>query len=171
MESEDLQLTTACVEHQFADPLSVIQEALATGGIDAEIVAPGAPTPTVVDAAAALGVGIDAIIKSVLFVNRRGECALAIAAGTDRIDRKLLEAVTGLSKLRLANPAEVIERTGFAPGGVPPIAHRTRMPVVVDDAVMEREAVFGGAGSEQHLLRIAPSDIVQLSAAVVASIT
>lgn len=155
----------------FPDPVQTIANAVASSGVDAEIIEPGAETPTVIAAAAALGVETGAIIKSVLFVSRGGECVLAIAAGTDRIDRKALQVVTSLRKLRLAQPEEVLEVTGFEAGGVPPIAHKAHIPVVVDESVLNRSSVYGGAGTDSHLLKISPNDIVRLTGATIAPIT
>lgn len=136
----------------------------------AEILAPAVPMPTVPLAAAAIGVREDQIIKSVLFQTRSGEVALAIASGTARIDRQLLSQVTGLPSLKLADAATVLAATGYPAGGVAPIGHATSFPVVIDQRVMELDVVYGGAGSEETLLRISPVDIERLTGAIVADI-
>ncbi|MCC6792941.1 MAG: YbaK/EbsC family protein [Thermomicrobiales bacterium] len=126
--------------------------------------------PTVPLAAAAIGVREDQIIKSVLFRTKPGEVALAIVSGTARIDRSVLEQVTGLPGLKLADPSTVLHRTGYPAGGVAPIGHATQFPVVIDLRVMDQDVVYGGAGSEETLLRIAPFDIERLTGAIVADI-
>jgi prolyl-tRNA editing enzyme YbaK/EbsC (Cys-tRNA(Pro) deacylase) len=144
---------------------------LVENGIEAVIVAPGVPMPTVPLAATAIGVEVDQIVKSVLFVNRGGDAVLAIASGVARIDRALLGAVTGLEGLRLAGPDAVLAITGYPAGGVAPVGHLTPVPVVIDQRVMDLPLVYGGAGSESSLLAISPADIFRLTNATVASVT
>lgn len=144
---------------------------LADHAVQAEILAPGVPMPTVPLAAAAIGVREEQIIKSVLFKDGAGAAVLAIACGTARIDRHRLAEVTGIPGLRLADAETVLAATGFPAGGVSPVGHATRFPVVVDQRVMDSEHVYGGAGTEETLVKIAPIDIVRLTSAVIADIT
>jgi prolyl-tRNA editing enzyme YbaK/EbsC (Cys-tRNA(Pro) deacylase) len=138
--------------------------------LDAELVAPGVPTPTVALAAAALGVPPERIFKSILFQARDGACALTIACGNARVDPTRLEAVTGLARLRLASPAVALAVTGYPAGGTPPVGHREWLPVVVDTAVAAQAWGWAGGGREELMVRIATADIVRLTGARVAGI-
>lgn len=138
--------------------------------VDHEIVAPGVPMPTVPDAAAAIGVSVGQILKTLLFQDREGGFVVAIACGTGRVDRTLLAAVTGSGKLRVADAPAVLQVTGYPAGGVAPLGLPAQLSVVVDSAVMALPFAWGGAGREELLLRIAPADIVRLNNATVAEI-
>ncbi|MCC7021818.1 MAG: YbaK/EbsC family protein [Thermomicrobiales bacterium] len=138
--------------------------------IDVEFVAPGVPMPTVPSAAAAIGVPEEAILKTLLFVDDAGNHVVAIANGTRRIDAKRLANVSGLTRLRAANPDAVEEITGYAAGGVAPIGLKPGVRVIVDEAVTALPVAYAGGGREHLLLRIAPTDIVRLNAAQVAPI-
>ena len=149
-----------------ADLLAYLDEQ----GIDAELVAPGVAMPTVELAAAAIGAREEQILKSLLFRGRDGRLVLAIAAGTGRVDRGLLAAVTGLDRPRLADAATVLAATGFPAGGVAPVGHRTRLEVVVDRRAAALDVAYGGGGAEELLLRIRPEDIVRLTGARIVDI-
>ncbi|MDI3339040.1 MAG: YbaK/EbsC family protein [Sphaerobacter sp.] len=154
-----------------ADPgVARLARYLAEHDIDAEILVPGQPTPTVPLAAAALGVDPDQIIKSLLFQGKDGDCVLAVVRGTARVSRTRLTAATGLRQPKLAPPDVVRDRTGYEPGGTPPIGHVTPVPVVVDRAVLDEPVVFGGGGSDRAMLRIRSADIVRLTGARVADL-
>lgn len=144
---------------------------IAANNLDATVLVPGLPMPTVPLAAAAIGVPQTQILKSLVFTTVDGVLVLAIAAGPSRIDRVRLASAAGLSKLRLADPAVVLTATGYPAGGVAPIAHATPIPVVIDAAAASLVIAYGGAGTEDALLRIAPTDIVRVTSAVVANIT
>ncbi len=139
--------------------------------VDAEILMPGVPMPTVPLATAAIGVAEPRILKTLVFVTKDGRLVLAIVAGSARVDRALLAASAGLPPLRLADPAIVLAATGYPAGGVAPIAHLTPIPVIVDTEAAALDAAYGGAGTDPALLRIAPADIVRLTNAKIAAIT
>ncbi len=142
-----------------------------THHVDAEILMPGVPMPTVPLAAAAIGVAESRILKSLVFATTDGRLVLAIVAGPARVDRARLAAAAGLPSLRLADPAVVLAATGYPAGGVAPIAHLTPIPVIVDTEAAALDIAYGGAGIEEALLRIAPADIVRLTNATIAAIT
>ncbi|HXF63051.1 MAG TPA: YbaK/EbsC family protein, partial [Caldilineaceae bacterium] len=95
-------------------------------------------TPTVPAAAAVLGVEPDQIIKTLLFVlNAREQdgvppAVVVIGNGENRIDKRALGRRFGLTpkRVKLADPATVLELLGYPAGGVPPFGHRTRLPVL-----------------------------------------
>jgi Cys-tRNA(Pro) deacylase len=152
-----------------APPLDLAAE-LRTLGLDLAIVAPGVPMPTVETAAAAMGVAAERIFKSVLFRADDGRCVMAIACGRWRIDTPRLAALAGAPRLRLAPPEVVLAVTGYPAGGTPPIGHRERFPVFVDTRVAAQDWGWAGGGREELLVRVAPADIVRLTAAQVADL-
>jgi Cys-tRNA(Pro) deacylase len=139
-------------------------------GVDHVVVAPGVPMPTVPAAAAAIGVGVEQILKTLLFHDRDGGFVVAIACGTGRVDRTRLAAVSGSTKLRVADAPDVLRVTGYPAGGVAPLGLPHHLPVIVDSAVMELPVAWGGAGREELLLRVVPADVVRLNNATVAEI-
>ncbi len=151
-------------------PLDLAAELRALG-LDAELVAPGVPMPTVESAARALGVAPEHIFKSVLFQAADDRCVMGVACGTWRIDAKRLAALAGTPRLRLAPPAVVLAVTGYPAGGTPPVGHRERFPVFVDERVTAQGWGYAGGGREELLVRIAAADIVRVTAATVAAIT
>ena len=149
-----------------------VREALRLLELDARIVSPGTPMPTVPLAAAAIGCSVEQIIKTVVFVTRDRQPVIAIANGTRRIDRSRLAEAAAVDSLKLADPEFVLQVTGFPAGGVSPIGTRDRTAqVIIDPAVLEVEVVFGGAGTEDDLLELRTTDLLRLTAGTVAAIT
>jgi prolyl-tRNA editing enzyme YbaK/EbsC (Cys-tRNA(Pro) deacylase) len=141
-------------------------------GIDAALVSPGAPMPTVDHAARALGIAHENIAKSIVFEEKRGErrALLAVASGTTRVSASKLARAAGFSSLRLAASERVLTVTGYPAGGVPPVGHVQRLCVILDARLTGRDVVYGGGADEHHMLRISPSDIVRLTNATIADI-
>jgi Cys-tRNA(Pro) deacylase len=139
-------------------------------GIQATLIEPNIPTPTVLDAARALGVEPSDIIKSVAFESKDGTVVLVVAPGDRRIDTIKVAQLVGLEKLKMASSARVHEVTGYPAGGVPPVGHPEGLRVIVDASLLEREALIGGGGSERLLLRISPAEVVRATAAMTGDI-
>jgi prolyl-tRNA editing enzyme YbaK/EbsC (Cys-tRNA(Pro) deacylase) len=149
-----------------------VQAALRDLNLDAEIVSPGVPMPTVPLAAEAVGCHVDQIIKTIVFGAPDGSTIVGIANGTGRIDRGKLAAAAGVAKVKLADPGFVLDRTGYPAGGVSPIGIRDPAArVFVDEAVLNQSHVYGGAGTEDDLLRISPFELLEHSGGIRADIT
>lgn len=154
-------------------PRDVLAAYLASARVEATLVRSDRPTPTVAHAAAALGVPPAAIVKSIVFEHKQdaARVCLAIVPGDARVSRSKVGDALGVRQLRLASAGTVERVTGYPAGGVPPVGHRTAMPVVLDRRVAGLDVVFGGGGDEWHMLRIAPRDIQRLTRAAVADVT
>lgn len=146
-------------------------ELLERESIPATFLAPGIPMPTVPSAAAAIGVEERQILKTLLFCAREGQCVVAIACGTIKVDRQRLAHESGVASLRVASPEQVLAATGYPAGGVAPVGFKSQIPVVVDEAVLELDLAYGGGGHEWLLLQIDPAEIVRVNRAKVAAIT
>jgi len=125
-------------------------------------------TRTVDDAARALGVSRDAIVKTLVVICRDSVLAV-IVPGDRRLDISKLRGVA--RDCRLAKPGEVEALTGYSVGGVPPIALSEGVKVIVDRSLLDRGVVYGGGGGENLLLEFSPRDLVSLGFAVVLDVS
>ncbi len=141
-----------------------LQAYLTAHNVPAEIVHPAAETPTVPAAAAALGVPVDQIVKTLLFFID-GQPYTVIANGVRRVDPRKLATRFGTNrkKVRLAEGPAVIELTGYAPGTVPPLGHRQPLPALMDHGVLDHEVVYAGGGGIAAMLRVRSADLLRLT--------
>lgn len=153
-----------------------LQDYIAEHDIPAEIVRPPAAAAggcaTVAAAAEAMGVPVDTIVKSVLFVIRRAEPLLVIANGERRIDQRAIarKLEIGKRQVKTAKPEEVLAWTGYPVGGVPPFGHHAPIATWIDLAVLDQETVFGGGGETGSLVRIQAATLVSLTGAEVVQV-
>jgi prolyl-tRNA editing enzyme YbaK/EbsC (Cys-tRNA(Pro) deacylase) len=105
-----------------------------------------------------------------VFTGPGDEVVNAIACGTGKVDRQKLAVAAELPKVRIASPEIVLAATGFPAGGVAPVDLPDSAIVVIDERVVQQERVYGGSGTDLHMLRIRVADIVRLSKARIASI-
>ncbi len=127
------------------------------------------PTLTVETAAQAVGVPVDRIIKSILFLVD-GQPVLVIAGGRARVDRCRIAARYGIShkRIKLASPADVLAISGYEVGSMPPFGHRISLLTLMDRRLFEQDQdAYAGGGEENALLRIRPEEIRRVSQAEV----
>ncbi|MBA4117669.1 MAG: hypothetical protein C0514_02075 [Candidatus Puniceispirillum sp.] len=124
------------------------------------------------DAASAIGCHISQIVKSLIFrTQETREGVLVFVSGARQVDEELLEGYVG-ARIVKADAAFVREVTGFAIGGVPPVAHKMALPhIYIDEDLTLMDEVWAAAGtphgvfcvSGQDLLRATRGRVVRLS--------
>jgi prolyl-tRNA editing enzyme YbaK/EbsC (Cys-tRNA(Pro) deacylase) len=147
------------------NPVERVRQALVEAGLDADQVRElPADTSTAEAAAHAVGAPQGSIFKSLVFL-ADGAPMLVLVSGDQRADVKRLRAQLGLSKrrLRIAQPAEVLEHTGFEVGGVPPVGHENPLRTLVDRTLNRFETVWAAAGNAHAVFPIAYDQLVTLT--------
>src|SRR5437867_3241930 len=105
-------------------------------------------TATAPEAAPAIGTELGSMVKSLCFMVG-DQPVIVLAAGDMRVDDRKLGALydVGRKKVRIADADTTVAITGYAPGGVPPIGHRTVLPILIDQTLRRFEVVYAAAGS------------------------
>ncbi|MBW2178662.1 MAG: YbaK/EbsC family protein [Deltaproteobacteria bacterium] len=140
--------------------------------IDATIIPLSEHTPTVGDAARALDVATDLIIKSLVF-HIDGNPLLVINNGTARVDRKKLAAYLGVGrkKVKFAAPDQALEITGFIVGSMPPFGHRDKLRTLIDPAVARLETIYGGGGDINAMMRLQSDVLIETTRAEITELS
>ncbi|QEW21198.1 Cys-tRNA(Pro)/Cys-tRNA(Cys) deacylase YbaK [Marinibacterium anthonyi] len=141
-----------------------VRAALDAAGLTVEIV----ETPlarTAADAAAALGVAVDQIAKSIIFRGEdSGTAVLFLTAGGNQVDVARAAKLAG-EPLGKADAALVRAQTGFAIGGVSPVGHLTPIRAWIDPRLMEFDQVWAAAGTPHHVFPATPAQLQALTGA------
>jgi prolyl-tRNA editing enzyme YbaK/EbsC (Cys-tRNA(Pro) deacylase) len=129
-------------------------------------------TPTVADAAMALGVDTAQIIKSLVFLVDETPL-LVINNGLARVDRRKLGAILGVGRkrVRFASPERALAITGYIVGSMPPFGHCQLLQTLVDTAVAGLDMIFGGGGDIDAMMRLTPAELLRVTAAQVCTLS
>jgi prolyl-tRNA editing enzyme YbaK/EbsC (Cys-tRNA(Pro) deacylase) len=141
-----------------------VQVALAAAGVEAQVVELPRSTRSSKEAALAIGCEVRQIAKSVVF--RRADTdqpVLVIVSGHNRVDERLvakhLNAPIGKAD------AEFVKRTtGFAIGGVPPLAHTSPIHTLVDQDLLELDLLWAAAGTPHAIVPLTPQQLLRATA-------
>ena len=127
-------------------------------------------TKTAADAAAAIGVAVGQIVKSLVFAVD-GEIVMAYMSGANQLDEKKLAVAAGGVKCARVDADAVRAATGYPIGGVPPFGHATTLRIFIEPDLLQYdgvdEFVWAAAGTWNDVFPIAPNDLVRASGAVV----
>lgn len=146
-------------------PVERVKRGLRASGLDENLVRElPADTSTAEAAAQAVGAPQGSIVKSLIFL-ADGAPLLVLVSGDQRADVKRLRTALGLSKrrLRIAQPQEVLDLTGFEVGGVPPVGHEAPIRTLIDHTLSRFETVWAAAGNAHAVFPIAYEQLVTIT--------
>jgi len=126
-------------------------------------------THTAEQAAAALGCGVEAIVKSLLFLGDSGP-VLVLASGPNRVDTALVAAVVG-EPVSMADAKTVKTVTGSSIGGVPPVGHPEPIRTVMDETLLALPEVWAAAASQNSVFGIQPQRLAEVTKATIARVS
>jgi prolyl-tRNA editing enzyme YbaK/EbsC (Cys-tRNA(Pro) deacylase) len=146
-----------------------VQDSAHALGLDIIVREMAATTRTAEEAAAACGVTVGQIVKSLVFTGAdSGKLYLLLVSGTNRVDEKGVARHLG-EKLKRPDADAVRAATGFAIGGIPPFGHTTRLATYVDADLLQYDVVWAAAGTPKAVFPVAPARLRDaVGAAVIA---
>jgi prolyl-tRNA editing enzyme YbaK/EbsC (Cys-tRNA(Pro) deacylase) len=145
-----------------------VQEAARALGLTVEVREMSQSTRTAEEAAAACGVGVGQIVKSLVFTGASTRKPyLLLVSGSNRVNEKKGVAAHLGEVLKRPDANAVRELTGFAVGGIPPFGHATPLPTFFDRDLLQYEVVWAAAGTP---LAVFPSDPARLRDAIKATV-
>jgi Cys-tRNA(Pro)/Cys-tRNA(Cys) deacylase len=122
-------------------------------------------------AAQAIGFKLARTIKTLVVTTASGSFALALVPGSGQLSPKRMARAMGVKQIVMADTAAAERQTGYKVGGISPFATQQRMPVVMDEMLLEYDQVTINAGQRGVMLIMAPSVIQMVLSASVAAIT
>jgi prolyl-tRNA editing enzyme YbaK/EbsC (Cys-tRNA(Pro) deacylase) len=130
-----------------------LAERLRDRGLEIEVKMLSDSARTASMAAAAVGVEVGQIVKSLVFL-RDDEPVLVLCAGDRRVDAKRLG-------LKPAPAEQVREVTGFSIGGVPPLGHDTELETIIDESLRRFPVVWAAAGTPHAVFAIDTQALIE----------
>lgn len=124
------------------------------------------PTPTCETAAAAVGCTPAEIAKTLLFLVG-GKPAVVVTCGDMKVKSSLLKKAAGLSgKVKLPQAEDVLQYTGYSPGGVCPFLLSVDLPILLDTSMQRFPQVYAAAGNDYSAVPVTFSQLETLTGGV-----
>ena len=140
-----------------------VRACLAAAGSNAAVIELSETARSAQDAADSIGTELGSIVKSLVFAIA-GKPVMALVAGDRQCDTKALPAALGLDgKARRADADLVRDATGFSIGGVAPVAHDHKLPIVIDASLARFETIYAAAGHPYCVFATTAAELVRLT--------
>jgi prolyl-tRNA editing enzyme YbaK/EbsC (Cys-tRNA(Pro) deacylase) len=133
-----------------------VQDAARKLGLDVTAREMAESTRTAEDAAAACGVTVGQIVKSLVFVGAQsGRPYLLLVSGSNRVNEAGVAAHLG-EALKRPDGRSVRDMTGFAIGGIPPLGHDRPLRTYMDTDLLQYDVVWAAAGTPRSVFAVHP---------------
>jgi prolyl-tRNA editing enzyme YbaK/EbsC (Cys-tRNA(Pro) deacylase) len=158
------------MEKSLSPSSQKVQDALLKLGYSYKVLESETHTRTAQQAADRVGCKLGQIIKSLIFQGQQSrDPILVLTSGENRVNETRLSELIGESLIR-ADPEFVRSVTGFAIGGIPPVAHQQPMKTFIDEDLLQYETIWGAAGTPNSLFELTPDALKAMTGGAVANI-
>jgi Cys-tRNA(Pro)/Cys-tRNA(Cys) deacylase len=145
------------------------ESAAAALGIACRVLEHG-PVSSVAEAAAAQGVEVRDLVKTLVVRRAADDYVFVLVPGDRQISWPKLRALLGVNRLSMPDAATAKDATGYERGTITPFGSRTAWPVIADERMRGR-TISLGAGERGVALQLAADDAVATLAARWADVT
>jgi prolyl-tRNA editing enzyme YbaK/EbsC (Cys-tRNA(Pro) deacylase) len=147
-----------------------VSAAAEAAGLPFQIRQMPASTRTADEAAAACGVEVGQIVKSLVFRKAESrEPVLLLVSGANRVDPEAMKRVLGETIERMDADA-VRAETGFAIGGVAPLGSIKPIATFMDADLLAYGTIWAAAGAPNAVFQAEPNDLAAATGARIISV-
>ncbi len=113
-------------------------------------------------AALSLNCEVGAIVKSLL-LRTDNDFILCLVSGDKRCSLNKIKKIINIKDVSMANAEQVKGETGFSIGGVSPIAHLKKIPILIDLSLSRFEYVYAAAGHPHSIFKISYKKLIKIT--------
>ena len=122
-------------------------------------------------AAEATGYPLEMTVKTLVVELDERKYALALIPGDKQLSMKRLAKICRHKRAAMADTKTAERITGYLVGGISPFGTKQKLPVVMEEGIMNYDKVLINAGQRGKMILIAPAEIQKTLACTVASLT
>ena len=130
-----------------------------------EIIHHEKPIRTAQEGADYFGIELGQTAPTLVLKSEKGYFSMIISGSRGRVDLEELSGILGCNHLKMANPKEVQQITGYTVGSVPLVG--LSLPCIVDRELFRYPFIYGGTGEPTSTLKITPKALEKLNQVVV----
>ena len=127
-----------------------------------KVIALNSTARTAKDAADSLKCEVGAIVKSLLF-KANEDFLICLISGDKKCSLNKLKKILEKKDVAMASAEEVKTITGFSIGGVSPVAHVTKLSILIDKTLNRFEYLFAAAGHPNCVFKITYKQLVEIT--------
>lgn len=113
-------------------------------------------------AARELGISEHAAIKTLIMEDENKSPLIILMHGDLEVSTKELARVIGVKSIKPCEPAVANKHSGYLVGGTSPFGTRRKMPVYMEETILDLPKIFINGGKRGFLVEMDPRDLVKL---------
>jgi Cys-tRNA(Pro)/Cys-tRNA(Cys) deacylase len=111
-------------------------------------------------AAKALGVPLDAMLKSLVVRLSDSRFAFVVMPGSKDVSLKELARSASVKEAQVASERDAQRLTGYLVGGISPFGARIQLPVYVDEGILKHGEIYINGGRRGLILKLRTKDLI-----------
>jgi Cys-tRNA(Pro) deacylase len=148
-----------------------VMSALAALKLDYRVIVHETPVTSLAEAAAARGVDIEAVVKTLVVRRGDDDYLLVLIPGGRALSWPKLRSLLGVSRMSMPPADEAFTATGFKRGTITPLGTSHQWPVIADQILIGRTEITLGSGSHDVAIGVEPTALIAAIGAQVADIS
>jgi len=152
-------------------PAASVVAALEAAGLDYRVITHTTPVRSLEDAAAARGVDVVDVIKTLVVRRGDDDYLFVLVPGGRQISWPKLRALLAVSRMSMPPADEAFAATGFERGTITPLGSSRPWPVVADLVVASRGEVTLGSGVHEVAIGVDATALLEAVGATIADVT
>lgn len=113
-------------------------------------------------AARELGIDEHAAIKTLIMEDENKSPLIILMHGDLEVSTKELARIIGVKSIKPCEPAVANKHSGYLVGGTSPFGTRRKMPVYMEDTILDLQKVYINGGKRGFLVEMDPHDLIKL---------
>ena len=155
----------------MATPHPDVLTALADNNLTFRVITHDQPVTSLEEAAAARGVEIIDVVKTLVVRRGDDDYLLVLIPGGRALSWPKLRALLGVSRMSMPPADEAFTATGFKRGTITPLGTSRAWPVIADELLVDRAEITLGSGAHDVAIGVDPRALIAAIEATVADIS
>lgn len=109
-----------------------------------------------------LGVPEHAVVKTLVMEDEARNPLIVLMHGDLKVSTKELARTIGVKTIAPCNPDTANRHSGYTVGGTSPFGTRKKMPVYMEETILELPKIYINGGRRGYLVGIVPREVVRI---------
>lgn len=114
------------------------------------------------ESARQLGLDLHQVAKTLIMEDERARPLVVVMHGDREVSTKNLARQIGVKKVEPCRPEIAQRHSGYMVGGTSPFATRKKMPVWIEETLLDFDTIYINGGRRGYVIGIAPQVVVEV---------
>jgi len=109
-----------------------------------------------------LGVDEHCVVKTLVMEDERKNPLIVLMHGDRQVSTKELARIVGVKVITPCSPDSANRHTGYMVGGTSPFGTKKKLPVYLEESILDLPLIYLNGGKRGYLVGLAPPDLVRV---------